>query len=897
MVGFTAKVEFDEVAGRTERGEFVAIVTEHHDLFGGVIVKILGDGTVSMFPSVLEAVHASVAIQRKLVAQQIPVRIGIHVGEVTLDDGDVFGDAVNIAARVESFAVPGSVLLSDAARELIKNRTDVVTVSLGEFRLKNVGRPFVLFAVTGPGIVVPEAAAIDAKGERYSVLPVSLPARGAALLGREVELALLERYMGDARIVTVTGPGGVGKTKIACEFAWRITPVFRDGVAFVSMADVTSSHEFLPALAATLDVKEAETRSSLDGIVSLIGDGQVLLVLDNMEQLVEAAPDIAQLVERCRNLKILVTSRSPLRLSGEQEFSLSPLAVPDDAETGDLDEMMANPSVALFVQRAMLVAPDFEVTAANASTVSGICRRLDGLPLALELAAPRLRLLSLDTLLEKLGHALDALGAGPRDVHKRQQTLRATIAWSHELLSKEEQRLFRRMAVFVGGFTLADLEHVCGEDDEDVVAHLEALVDKALVQVRGRTSRFSMLETINEYSSEQLAFSGEAERFVLRHALHYASLARMIREGVEGSTQIASIERGVLEERNLEVAIDTLLAAARGGDDEACELGLRVCGDLFMYWHIRGKNISAREGALAFLAADRGLRETEGRSGALITAGLSQWMLGLNDDSIATWTEAHRIAERAGADRERCLSEFGLALGNLSRGDAVAREWSQRSTEHARDLGFTWIEGFALTIDAMVCAMIGDIETATAEFEDALSLQRQLGDEEGAGMSLSGLAKIHADGGNFDSAIELYGQSLLAFEACGDRGEEARVLSEMAWTALEGDDVDLARRRFLEAVQAHTDVASVRGVGMALNGLAAVEVSEGRFERAAILAAAAEGFISQEGIAVVYAADTPGQSAIDQAWAALPTDQSARARSRGQRLSVSGALNLARSAD
>ena len=895
MVGFTAKVASDEIAGRRDRDAFIGTVRKRHEQLGGLLVKTLGDGTLSMFPSVLEAVQAGVAIQRESRASNIDVRIGIHAGEVILEDGDLFGDTVNIASRVESFAEPGSVLLSDAARELIANRSDIVTISLGEFRLKNVGRPFELFAVSDPAIFVPVTASIEAKGERYSVLSVTLPSHGSPILGRDEDLSALERYVEESRIVTITGSGGVGKTKVATELAWRLASEYQDGVAFVPMADVTRTEDFLPTLAAVLDVKEAEQRSSFDGIVSLIGSGTVLLVLDNLEQLMESAGDIARLIEKCPSLKIVATSRAPLRLSAEREFPLSPLAVPDEPETEDPIELLANPSVALFVERARLVTPDFELTQPNARAVVGICRRLDGLPLALELAAPRLRLLSPEALLERLGHALDVLGTGPLDVHKRQQTLRATIAWSHNLLSSEEQRLFRRLSVFFGGFTLADIEQVCGEDGEDVVTQVEALVDKALVRVQGSTGRFSMLQTIVEFSVEQLTAAGEAERFAMRHALHYAALARTIREGVEGSTQIASIQRGMLEERNLETALDTLLVAARSGDRVACELGLMVCGDLLMYWHIRGKNISAHVSTSAFLATDREARATEGRSGALVTAGLAQWMLGLHEESLATWTEAHAFAELAGADRVLCIAEFCVALANLSLGDAEARSWSQRSAEHAHTLGFAFIEGFALTISAMACAMSGDLETAIMEFNVALRIQRDLGDEEGAGMSLSGLASISARRSDFELALDLYGDSLAAFEACGDRGEEARVLSEMAWTALEAGDVDLARSRFLDAVQAHTDVASVRGVGMALNGLAACEVAEGRIERAAVLAAAAESFVSQEGIAVVYTADSPGQAAIDQAWASLSPEDASRARARAQRLSVVDALVLARS--
>jgi predicted ATPase len=894
MVGFTAKVERDELASRHDRDQFMTIVREHHEAMTGEVVKTLGDGVLSMFASVVDATNAAVAIQRDLIGCSIDARVGIHAGEVVLDDGDLFGDVVNIASRVESFAEPGCVLLSDAARALVANRPDIEVISLGEFRLKNVGRPVELFAISAPGIVVPSTTSFEAKGERYAVLPLRLPNRSNSILGRDSEIASLAAIVAQHRIVTITGPGGVGKTTLATELAWQLSSEFPDGVAFAPMADVSRPEEFLAALAAILDVKEAEQRSYFDGIVALIGDASVLIVLDNLEQLVEASGDVARLVAACNGLRIIATSRAPLRVSAEREFALAPLPVPTDDALGAPEQLLTNASVALFVDRARLVAPGFELTDANARFVAGICQRLDGLPLALELAAPRLRLLSCEALLERLGHALDTLGAGPRDAHERQRTLRATIAWSHELLATDEQRLFRRLSVFVGGFTLDDVERVCSDGSEDVVPLVEALVDKALVTVHPLTGRFSMLQTISEFSTEQLATSGEADEFAMRHALHYAALAQTIREGVEGNSQIPSIELGIVEERNLEAAIATLLRSAQQGNRDAGELGLRVCGELLMYWHIRGKNISAHEGAVAFLAAQGPSEATSGRAGALMTAGLAQWILGLNDDALSTWSEAVAVAEQAGAQRELCFSEFAMALGFLTAGDERARVWSQRSIEHARQFGLTWSEGFALTIDAMGCAMVGDAAAATSEFQEALRIQRHLGDEEGAGMTLSGLASISASRADYDAALDLYQQALEAFETCGDRGEEARVLSETAWTALDAGDNDLAQRKFLDAVQAHTDVASVRGVGMALMGLAATEVARGRLERAATLAAAAEFFTRQEGIVVAYTPDSPGQAAIANAWNALSPEDASRVRVRGEQMSLSEALAFAR---
>jgi predicted ATPase len=876
MVGYTALIQTDERLAVDTRQRYVAALDRQHDAFGGTIVQRLGDGSMSMFPSSFAAVGAAVAMQQELAAQDVPVRIGVHVGEVVVEPERLTGEAVNIAARIESFAVPGGVMLSDAAYDQIRNRSDVAVVALGRFRLKHVGRPFELYAVSADGIVVPDPGALEGKGERLASLPSNLPDPATGLVGRADDLAALFKLAREHRVVTITGPGGVGKTRIVSELGRRLAPEFLDGVAFVPMADITEAEDFLPALAETLDVKEAEERTLGEGIIALIGNRKALLLLDNLEQIVTAAPEIARIVERCPELRIVTTSRTPLRIDAEREYPLAPLEI--------------DSAVVLFVERAGTAAesPDSE------ATVAAICQRLDGLPLALELAAARLRLLSPDALLERLDHALDVLTSGRRDAHERQQTLRATIDWSHSLLSEQEQRLFRRMAVFAGGCTLADVEAVCADPGATCLDELESLVDKALVQVDGRSGRLRMLQTIGEFAAERLDLAGEAGEIAGRHARRYAEVAREVRDAIEGPDQIGSVERGIAEEGNLQAALETLLAGARGGDAAACEGGMQLCGDLWMYWHIRGKNVSAREYAEAFLAASQGLPPSVGRSGALINVGLASWMTGQIERANEEWGEAYRIAEEVGAGRELCLAALCQGLGLLGVDTEGALEWTARGIEQSRGREFEWALGFALSFNGIAHALSGEVDVAEARYLEALQIQQRLGDCEGIGTSFSGLAQLAAGRGESTAALDLYRQALAAFEAVGDRGEVARILSEMAWACLDSGEVALARRYFFDSVQAHTDVASVRGVGLSLLGLAAAEAVEHRPERAVQIAAAAEVYAQEEGIVVVYSDDTPGRELVEQARAALPADEVARATETGRNLPIEEALDLAR---
>jgi predicted ATPase len=876
MVGYTALIQTDERLAVDTRQRYVAALDRQHDAFGGTIVQRLGDGSMSMFPSSFAAVGAAVAMQQELAAQDVPVRIGVHVGEVVVEPERLTGEAVNIAARIESFAVPGGVMLSDAAYDQIRNRSDVAVVALGRFRLKHVGRPFELYAVSADGIVVPDPGALEGKGERLASLPSNLPDPATGLVGRADDLAALFKLAREHRVVTITGPGGVGKTRIVSELGRRLAPEFLDGVAFVPMADITEAEDFLPALAETLDVKEAEERTLGEGIIALIGNRKALLLLDNLEQIVTAAPEIARIVERCPELRIVTTSRTPLRIDAEREYPLAPLEI--------------DSAVVLFVERAGTAAesPD------NEATVAAICQRLDGLPLALELAAARLRLLSPDALLERLDHALDVLTSGRRDAHERQQTLRATIDWSHSLLSEQEQRSFRRMAVFAGGCTLADVEAVCADPGATCLDELESLVDKALVQVDGRSGRLRMLQTIAEFAAERLDLAGEAGEIAGRHARRYAEVAREVRDAIEGPDQIGSVERGIAEEGNLQAALETLLAGARGGDAAACEGGMQLCGDLWMYWHIRGKNVSAREYAEAFLAASQGLPTSVGRSGALINVGLASWMTGQIERANEEWSEAYRIAEEVGAGRELCLAALCQGLGLLGVDTEGALEWTARGIEQSRGREFEWALGFALSFNGIAHALSGEVDVAEARYLEALQIQQRLGDCEGIGTSFGGLAQLAAGRGESTAALDLYRQALAAFEAVGDRGEVARILSEMAWACLDSGEVALARRYFFDSVQAHTDVASVRGVGLSLLGLAAAEAVEHRPERAVQIAAAAEVYAQEEGIVVVYSDDTPGRELVEQARAALTADEVARATKTGRNLPIEEALDLAR---
>jgi tetratricopeptide (TPR) repeat protein len=450
------------------------------------------------------------------------------------------------------------------------------------------------------------------------------------------------------------------------------------------------------------------------------------------------------------------------------------------------------------------------------------------------------------------------------------------------------------MAVFAGGCSVEDVEYVCADPDETILDDLESLVDKALVQTDTQGNRLRMLQTIGDFARERLESADETLEVALRHARRYAQLAQEIRDGIEGTDQTRSLERGIADEANIQAALDSLLAASTNGDASACEDGLQQCGDLWLYWHIRGKNLTAREYTASFLEADIGPSSTVGRAGALLTAGLASWVLGEFERANDQCSEAYAIATELKADREVCVAALLKGIALLATDLEAALKCTGDSVERSRALGFTWCEGFAATFDGIAHAGAGDVNTAEARYCTALEIQRRIGDEEGAGVTLGGLAQLAAHRGDWADAVDLYGQALAAFEAIGDRAEEARILSETAWTYLQHADPLPARRYFLDSVQAYTDVASVRGVGLSLIGLAALEAVQNRPGSAVQIAAAAEVYAGKEGIVNVYSEETPGREFVEQARAALSAADVAQAIEAGRRLTIKEAIDLAR---
>jgi predicted ATPase len=735
------------------------------------------------------------------------------------------------------------------------------------------------------------------RGQRVAASFRQPPPARTSFVGREAERAQIrELLLGpEARLVTLTGPGGTGKTRLAIRVAEDLRAELAGGVCFVSLAGLQDPARVLPEVASGFGLRADAGTQGATGLGDALAralSGPTLLVLDSFERVVDAAPDVTTLLARVERLKVLVTSQAALHLYGEREVMVAPLAVPDREQLPPLPELARSPAVALFVERAGAVVPGFALHADNAAAVAAVCARLDGLPLAIELAAARAKLLSPAALAARLERSLDFL-TGPRDLPARQQTLRATIDWTHELLSPPEQALFRRLGVFVAGVTLEAAEAVADARQDlgvDVLEGMSSLVDKSLLRCRDATAedpRFEMLEIVRQYALDRLAKSGEEKLTRRAHAAYSLVLAE------EGAQEIASTEgatsallRFDLELANLRASLDHLVAT------RSADWATRLATALVPYWRRREHLAEGRERLSAVLALE-GVSPTV-RAGALYSAGL---LAGEQEDGAGT----------------RALLEESAAI--------------------YRELGEARAATVAQTALAVACQQVGDLASARAHLEDVLSEARRLGDAECLARGLNNLASVAHAGGNPGEAVRLYDESLKIFEERGDRlavawtldqegdaardggdpvaarslyerslaifreldhrGGAATALADLARQARREGDLEAARRCCQEAL-ALGALGSDRAVARLLEEVAALAAFDLEPRRALVLFAAAAALRGRLGLPMPASERQGGERLIEQQKNAL-ADQAPRAWSEGWRLSAAEALQLARS--
>ena len=682
----------------------------------------------------------------------------------------------------------------------------------------------------------------DAPGRESEPRPNNLPVQRTAFIGREHEAAGLRQLLSrvDVQLVTLTGPGGIGKTRLALQVAGEIADQFPGGVCFVALSAIGEAGMIASAIAQAVGVRETGNTSPQDGLIEyVVGLSQpMLLLLDNFEHLVSAAPFVGQLLTSGPQLKVVVTSQAPLHIYGEHEFPVPPLALPDPRSIPHLEVLSRFPAVALFVARAHAVKHEFVLTKENAPAVAAICSRLDGVPLAIELAAARIKLLSPSAMLTRLESRLNLLTGGARDLPTRQQTLRNTVDWSYGLLNDAEQTLFRRFSVFTGGCTLEGVEAVCdtkGNLGLDVLDGMASLVDKSLVQQMeqaDKETRFFMLSTIREYALERLAKSDDESATRRAHAAYYLVLAE------EGAEDIAThpewLDRFEIEHENFRLAIDYLI---KSGD---ADWGLRTAAALFRFWETRehlteGRDAIARVLALEGAAARPKLRARLLFAAAVLAGEQGDYICAqkMFEDSLETCLELND-------NRGVAVALNALAVITRDRGEiAAAALLFERCVAIWKDLGDPADIARALSNLAGVVKLQGEYERAFLLYDECLTMFRKVGDGAGVAWTLNCQGDVAREKGDIVAARSFCEQSLSEFRQLGDSWGIASTLSDLAGLSCDQGNNAEARHLFGESIKLFQELGHKRGIARVLECLAVTAAAQSNAEQSLHLAGAA----------------------------------------------------------
>jgi predicted ATPase len=821
---------------------------------GGHVFKTVGDAFCCAFPTAPDALKAGLEAQRRLLSSAwdqtgpLMVRMALHTGAAQERDGDYFGPPLNRVARLLSAAHGGQVLLSLPTQELVRDQLPEETAlrDLGERRLKDLFRPERVFQLTAPDLPseFPPLRTLEDH-------PNNLPLQPTTLVGREREVAeVIQRLLAsETRLLTLTGPGGTGKTRLALQAAAELLEEFDDGTFFVSLAALTDPELVASAIAAPLGVVEAADRPLEEGVIEYLREKKLLLVLDNFEQVLAGAQLVGQLLAACPHLKILATSRIPLGLYGEREYLVPPLSLPDPERPPSLEHLTQYEAVRLFIERAQDARPDFSVSNENAPAVAEICARLDGLPLAIELAAARIKVLPPQKMLDRLSDRLKLLARGARDLPERQRTLRATMEWSHALLEEGEKVLFARLSVFAGGRTLEAIEAVCDAEGDlpvETLDGVESLVDKSLLREEERPGgepRFVMLETVHEYAREKLEENGETEEIKHTHAEYFLTLTEEAKAELNGPQQKTWLERLETEHDNIRAALSWALKHAEAG------LVIRLGGALWWFWRMRGHYSEGRRWLEEALAI-KGRGSPESRARALAGVGALAVEQGDLDRAEEACEEGLELL--VGEAREPSEAKLYLltCLGwvAFSREDhGRATELFEESLELSREKMDTWGLAGSLMSLATVSHSQGDSERATELYEESMDLYREQGNKGGLASCLNNLAMVVYSQGDLGRAIQLTEESVALHRELGARGGVSIGLCNLGWMALLQNDLGRAADLYAESLALAEDLGHQR-VQSGLEGFACLAGAQREAERAAQLWGAAQALQEAKGI-------------------------------------------------
>ncbi len=814
-------------------GEIVRAALEAND---GHIVRTVGDSFFATFRSPIDAVRAAIDAQRNLSGNDWPegvelrVRMGLHTGQGVLGGDDYIGIDVNTAARIAAAAHGGQVLLSDATRVLTqRDLPDGVAVrDLGEHRLRDIAHTEHLFDVVIDGLPgdFPPIRSLDAR-------PNNLPLQLTSFVGRADEIAQARQMLTDHRLVTLTGPGGSGKTRLAVKVASEVLPQFDDGVYFVDLAALSDHTQVPSAITQALGMRERPGRELIDTLVDGLAAKGVLLVLDNFEHVLSAAWVAERLLGSAQGLRILATSRAPLRLYGEQELPVPPLALPETSRPHDLERVAGYEAIALFSERARASLPGFVLTDENVGAVADICARLDGLPLALELAASRIKVLTPQAIWSRLAAGADLLTATARNVPARQRTLHATIGWSCDLLAEPEQRLFARLSVFRGG---ADLDAVGAVGNPsadlgvDTLNSLTSLIDNSLVrqtEMGDGEPRFGMLETIREYAGELLAAGDDVAPTRQCHADFFLALAHEAEPHLTADDQVPWLNRFEHEHDNLQAALQWTLEAGEP------ERGAGAAAAMWRFWQQRGY-LSVGRSWLERLIVASGPDETATLAKAHLAAGSIAYYQGDNETTNQQYRTALAIYEDLG-DRHG-IAEAVYNLAFVPSPDAGSHE--PRSARVTDVFTIKYVDAVSGEVQRPGAGSLdteaewrighGNIEL----LQDALNRFEALGDLAGVAKATGNMGLFLSGLGDHQSAVPLLEKAIASYRVLHDRFHLVHALAAYAQGQQQLGDPAAGRAAIVEALGLVDEADNSLATAVVLEIFSGLESAQGQHERA-----------------------------------------------------------------
>ena len=809
--GSSQKWEQQPEAMRLALAGHDALLRQTFEAHGGYVFKTIGDAFCVAFDTAQAGLTAALEAQRALRTArwdgigELKVRMALHTGAAEHRDSDYFGQSLNRVSRILSSAHGGQVLLSLPTEELVRDLlpTGVQLRHLGEHRLRDLARPEQLFQLMSKDL----PSQFPALRSLESV-PNNLPVQLTSFIGRESEMTEVKRLLASARLLTLTGMGGTGKTRLSLQVAADLFDRFADGIWFVEFATVSDGALVLEAVAAALEIRQEADRPLAATLGSFLRTKQLLLILDNCEHVIAACARLAEtLLRSCPQLRILASSREPLGIAGETAWPVPPLSLPDHwrelvAGADAIERLSQYEAVRLFIDRATVARPAFQLSNENVHLVAQICWRLDGIALAIELAAARIRVLTLQQIVERLDDRFHLLTTGSRTAVPRQQTLRALIDWSHDLLTEPERQLFRRLSVFARGRTLEGIEAVCsgsGLEPWEIVDLLSQLVDKSLINVEKTPelgARYFMLESIWDYAHEKLTEAGEAALFRERHLDYFLRMVEELEPKIQGSEQVAWLGRLEQEEINLRFAVET--SETLPG---LIPKGLRLLTATQRFVEVRGLFKEVREVLARLLQHPDAAPRDFVRARALAAAGRLAW--------VADDLPACEQAQREALEIFRELDD--------ARGVAVA----------LTDLGF-------LAVDQQ------DSTRARALLEEANAIAETLHEPRVTAQVSHVRAQLAAEKGDFAGALALDQQAHAIHKKLGDIWQSIIVAWGVGMNAAVLGHFEVAREHFSECLRDGLELGNRWSVSYPLEAFAALAVAERHYRRAALLYGAAE---------------------------------------------------------